>query len=63
MNATRVGVNLKYTVYKLPGLSLLGGANYIVSGRNMGQATTYTGGAFYVLDFSKKKKPTDLNQK
>lgn len=63
MNATKAGLNLKYTVYKIPGLSLIGGGNYTISGRNMGQSNTVYGGAFYVLDFSKKKKITDINQK
>lgn len=63
MNATRAGIDLKYTVYKLPGLSLIAGANYTISGRNVGQSTTVFGGAFYVLDFAKKKKPSDINQK
>jgi hypothetical protein len=63
MNATKAGLNLKYTVYKLPGLSLIAGGNYTISGRNVGQSTTLYGGAFYVLDFAKKKKPSDINQK
>jgi hypothetical protein len=63
MNATKAGLGLKYTVYKLPGLSLMAGGNYVVAGRNVGQATTVYGGAFYVLDFAKKKKPSDINQK
>lgn len=63
MNATRAGIGLKYTVYKLPGLSLIAGGNYTISGRNMGQSTTVYGGAFYVLNFAKKKKTTDINQK
>ena len=62
MNATKAGFNLKYTVYKLPGLSLIGGSNYTISGRNLGQSTAVYGGAFYVLDFAKKKKATNIDQ-
>ena len=56
MNATRAGLNLKYTCINLPGLSLIAGGNYTISGRNVGQSTTVYGGVFYVLDFAKKKK-------
>jgi hypothetical protein len=61
MNATKAGVGLKYTVYKVPGLSLIGGGNYTISGRNVGQSTTVYGGAFYVLGFTRKNKTN--NQK
>ncbi len=58
MNATDVGVNIKYTLQKVPGLSLIGGGNYVVAGRNVGQSTGYYGGIFYVIDFAPKKKDT-----
>jgi hypothetical protein len=61
MNATRAGAGLKYTVYKVPGLSLIGGGNYTIHGRNVGQSTTIYGGAFYVLGFTRKNKTN--NQK
>jgi hypothetical protein len=55
MNATRVGLNLKYEFSKVvPGLSLIGGGNYVVAGRNVGQATTVNAGIFYILNFTKK---------
>ncbi|HNP23629.1 MAG TPA: hypothetical protein PKM63_06270 [Panacibacter sp.] len=54
MNATTVGANLKYTPRAMSGLSIIGGGNYTVAGRNMGQSTTIYGGLFYVLDFNKK---------
>jgi hypothetical protein len=58
MNATRVGVNLKYEFFKgLPGLSLIGNGNYVVAGRNVGQATTVSAGIFYILNFTKKTDP------
>ena len=36
-------------------LSLIGGANSVTSGRNVGQATTFYGGAFYIIDFNNAK--------
>ena len=56
MNATSVGVNFKYEIPKVAGLSLVGGGNHVIEGRNVGQATAYYGGLFYILDFSKKSK-------
>lgn len=56
MNATMVGVNLKYTLKQFTNLSLLGGANYTIAGRNMGQATAYNVGAFYAFYFGKRIK-------
>ena len=57
MNATTVGANLKYTPRAMSGLSIIGGGNYTVAGRNMGQSTTIYGGLFYVLDFNKNMQP------
>lgn len=56
MNATNVGVALKYTLPKAPGLSLIGGGNYVVAGRNMGQSKSFNVGAFYAFYFGKEKK-------
>jgi hypothetical protein len=56
MNSTHVGVNVKYTLKAVPGLSLIGGGSYTVAGRNVGQSTMYNGGVFYVLDFNHSKK-------
>jgi hypothetical protein len=58
MNATRLGVNTKFENILLDGLALIGGASYTLAGRNMGQASSFTIGAFYILDFSKKEKKT-----
>lgn len=54
MNATTAGVEFKYTVTTKHNLFIVGGGNATISGRNVGQATTFHGGLFYVLDFSKK---------
>jgi hypothetical protein len=56
MNATTVGVNFKYEIEKVSGLSLIAGGNHVIQGRNVGQTTQYYGGVFYILDFSKKNK-------
>ncbi|AXY77055.1 hypothetical protein D3H65_25065 [Paraflavitalea soli] len=58
MNATRLGVNFKYEIPAVQGLSVIGGGNYTIAGRNMGQATTANGGIFYILNFNGKKSAT-----
>lgn len=57
MNATTVGVNIKYTIPAYTNLSILAVGNYTVAGRNMGQATSYGGGIFYALYFKKRTTP------
>ncbi|MBC7949954.1 MAG: hypothetical protein H7Y42_18865 [Chitinophagaceae bacterium] len=59
MNATTVGINIKYVIPALPQLSLVGGGSATVAGRNVGQATTVYGSFFYVFDFSPKTKSSD----
>jgi Putative MetA-pathway of phenol degradation len=56
MNATAAGVNVKYVVTKDHALSIVAGGNTTVSGRNVGQSTTYYGSIFYVVEFGKKSK-------
>jgi hypothetical protein len=61
MNVTSAGINLKIEPEYLKGLSLIGGGNYTLAGRNMGQAAGIYGGLFYVINFSggnKKSKDT-----
>jgi hypothetical protein len=55
MNAMRLGAWLKYELNKPKGLSVIATGNYVVSGRNVGQATTIGGGIFQIIDFNKKK--------
>ena len=55
MNSTMGGVDFKYTFKKPSALSIVGGAMYTLTGRNVGQATSWDLGVFYVLDFSHKK--------
>lgn len=59
MNATMVGVNLKYVLPPMPQLSIVVGGNKTIAGRNVGQATNVYGSFFYVFDFSRKEKSTD----
>lgn len=54
MDMVAAGVNVKYTFKKVPGLSLVGGGSYVLHGRNVGQSTMLSGGAFYILRTSKK---------
>jgi hypothetical protein len=63
MNITKAGVNIKYTLAQVPGLSFTGGGNIILAGRNVGQSFTEYAGIFYIIDFSKNKKQIDNNTK
>lgn len=56
MNATRVGFNFKYDMPFHPPLSLTGNAFTTVAGRNVGQASGFNAGVFYVIDLSPKQK-------
>lgn len=56
MNATTAGINIKYNIHAVDGLSLIGGGSVTLAGRNVGQASSINGGIFYILDFSKKEK-------
>ena len=56
MNSTTVGFNGKYYVKNLRNLSLTGGINYTVLGRNVGQTKHYNAGVFYVFNFKKIKE-------
>ena len=61
MNATTAGVNFKYTPGFAPRLSLVAGGNYVIAGRNVGQALTVDGAIFYVLNLGRKSKPVNNN--
>ena len=56
MNSTSLGVNLKYVLKKIPKLSLTGGANNVIAGRNVGQSFTANAGLFYVFDLNTHKR-------
>ena len=53
MIQTRVGFNGKYEPKKWKGISLTGGAFHTIAGRNVGQATSFQAGFFYILNLSK----------
>ncbi len=53
MNMTTVGASFKYTLKQYTHLSLLAGANYTVTGRNVGQATAFNAGIFYAFYLDK----------
>jgi hypothetical protein len=59
MNATSVGVNIKYTLPSLPQLSIVAGGNTVIAGRNVGQSTTVYGSFFYVFNLGHKTKSAD----
>jgi hypothetical protein len=54
MNWTTAGVLFKYSFDSVSGLELTAGGNYVLKGKNVGQATTVFGGVLYIFDFSKK---------
>jgi hypothetical protein len=56
MNMATIGANFKYNVNGVDGLSIVGGANTVVAGRNVGQSTGFNAGAFYVIPFGSRQK-------
>ena len=63
MDMSRIGFNFKYDMPFHPQLSITGNVMTTISGRNVGQATGYNAGIFYVIDFTKKKKTDADNSK
>jgi hypothetical protein len=55
MNSTLAGVIFKYSFQKIAGLELTAGGNYVLKGRNVGQATTMYGGVYYIFNTRKAK--------
>ena len=56
MDMSRIGFNFKYDMPFHPPLSITGNVMTTISGRNVGEATGFNAGIFYVIDFTKKKK-------
>lgn len=54
MNLTTVGGHIKYFLPFVPNLEVIGGADFAIAGRNMGQSQTYTAGLYYVLSFKNR---------
>jgi len=63
MNSTTAAVNIKWTLKWVPGLSLIGGGGYTLAGRNVGQATMFNAGVFYILDFNHSDKTKGKSSK
>ncbi len=61
MNATTAGVNFKYNLTKVEKVSVTGGTNYVLAGRNVGQSTTFYGGIFLLMDFTHSSKKTAVS--
>jgi hypothetical protein len=53
MNATSLGVRVKRENFLVDGLSLIGSADHVIAGRNMGQSSSFSGGIFYIISFTK----------
>ncbi len=56
MNATTIGMHIKYETNFINGLSFVADGSTTVAGRNVGQSNYFGGGIFYIMDFSPKKK-------
>jgi hypothetical protein len=56
MDATTIGLHVKYETNFVDGLSFVGDGMTTIAGRNVGQTSGFTVGAFYIMDFTKKKK-------
>lgn len=56
MNATTVGLHLKYTTKFVNGLEIIADASTTTAGRNVGQTKAINAGLFYIMNFAKKKK-------
>lgn len=59
MNALKIGLNSKYTLQKIKGLSLIAGCNFTAEGRNVGQSNTFYSGLFYIIKTTKSKKENE----
>jgi hypothetical protein len=59
MNMTTVGAHFKYETKFLTGLSFVGGADYTIAGRNVGQATALGGGIFYAIPLKRTSSTSD----
>ncbi len=56
MNATSVGVNIKYSIKQHTNLAFTAGGSYTVAGRNVGQSKSVNAGILYAFYFGKKVK-------
>lgn len=49
MNLTTIGGHVKYFLPFITNLELIGGADFAIAGKNMGQSQTYSAGIYYIL--------------
>ena len=49
MNLTTLGAHIKYFLPFVTNLELIGGADFAIAGRNMGQSQTYSAGLYYII--------------
>lgn len=59
MNMSTAGANFKYNLKAVDGLSVIGGASTTIAGRNVGKATGFNAGVFYIIAFRGHKKTTN----
>lgn len=59
MNATKLGMHVKYDTDFINGLSFVADGFTTIAGRNVGQASGFSGGIFYIFDLGKKEKKLD----
>lgn len=55
MNMTRTGISMKYEPPYPKGLTLIGGANTTIAGRNAGKSSSIQAGLFYIFNLRSKK--------
>jgi len=60
MDSKEIGLNVKYET-PVNGLSIVANGHTTVAGRNVGQASGFNAGIFYIMDFSRKKKIKETN--
>jgi hypothetical protein len=63
MNATTLGLHVKYETDFVDGLSFVADGSTAIAGRNVGQSSGFSGGIFYIMDFTKKKKEKKADNK
>lgn len=49
MNMTSLGAHVKYFIPFVTNLEVIGGADFVIAGRNIGQSQTYTAGLYYII--------------
>ncbi|HLY71953.1 MAG TPA: hypothetical protein VKR53_19600 [Puia sp.] len=60
MNSNSIGIHAKYTLPFYTHVSVVAGSDYVLSGRNVGQATDFSLGAFYAFYVKHNSKNSSL---